>query len=518
MSKFYKAVELATALQAYAVRQKSDKTSDVNRLIQESNLRKTSFDKLFPAMFSLHGRDISEAINKAVKDKDITATAAKVALSGINNAMRDIANRYPIMDTSVFNQVDIILSDFITEFNVGGADTLSKDKVARMEVHLLRLKELFKQPYIVAYYEGSENKAPSLKVAHNSFSNLRDIINNKIKDAVSKELQANNITNSKLKDPTFLTTKIINWGHTQTDNTIITGKLLAEILSAKNVLSRVSNGNEIFEIISKDFLEQTGQEKTVIKLHQGDLTKGDPNVLQLVISSGYFQSAIVQNRRENQQDLGQLEKKWSFADAVGRTNLLKVLGVSSIQNLMGMLLRVRSSPSVLENISSVVVAAVKGKTHRSTAKTVSLLNNSTPIVKRKKTLKVSKKTSASGVRQDTVGVLLPSSTVNLASLQILINNNLAAQIEKNMGTGDSRRLLNYRTGRLANSARVEKLAQSREGMITAFYTYMKNPYATFSEGGRQSIPKTRDPKLLISKSIREIAATSVVNRMRAVLS
>jgi hypothetical protein len=53
-------------------------------------------------------------------------------------------------------------------------------------------------------------------------------------------------------------------------------------------------------------------------------------------------------------------------------------------------------------------------------------------------------------------------------------------------------------------------------MITAFYSYMKNPYATFSGGGQQQYPRSRDPKLLISKSIREIAATQVGNRLRAV--
>ena len=86
-----------------------------------------------------------------------------------------------------------------------------------------------------------------------------------------------------------------------------------------------------------------------------------------------------------------------------------------------------------------------------------------------------------------------------------------------MGDGSSRNVLNYRTGRLAESAQVVKLSESRAGMITAFYTYMKNPYATFSEGGRQQNPRSRDPKLLISKSIREIAETQVANRLRAVL-
>lgn len=106
---------------------------------------------------------------------------------------------------------------------------------------------------------------------------------------------------------------------------------------------------------------------------------------------------------------------------------------------------------------------------------------------------------------------------NLARLQNIINAGLQEQIRKNMGTGDRRDVLNYRTGRFAGSARVERLSESRQGMITAFYTYMKNPYATFSRGGLQERPYTRDPKTLISKSIRELAGPLVSNRMRAVL-
>ena len=105
---------------------------------------------------------------------------------------------------------------------------------------------------------------------------------------------------------------------------------------------------------------------------------------------------------------------------------------------------------------------------------------------------------------------------NLTALQTLLDGKLAQQIKQNMGTGSSRTVLNYRSGRLAESAKVERLSESRTGLITAFYSYMKNPYATFSQGGRQSSPTSRDPKLLISKSIREIAQEQVANRMRAV--
>lgn len=106
--------------------------------------------------------------------------------------------------------------------------------------------------------------------------------------------------------------------------------------------------------------------------------------------------------------------------------------------------------------------------------------------------------------------------LSLANLQFLLNAGLAQRIKQNMGTGNAKNVLNYRTGRFANSAKVERITQSRDGMLSAFYSYMKYPYQTFEPGFRQGNPSSRDPKLLISKSIREIASAAVQNRMRAV--
>lgn len=108
-------------------------------------------------------------------------------------------------------------------------------------------------------------------------------------------------------------------------------------------------------------------------------------------------------------------------------------------------------------------------------------------------------------------------SINLLDLRMLIDQHLQDVVSANMGDGTRRDILNYRTGRFASSVKLTGLSQSRQGMITAFYTYMKYPYATFSSGGRQQYPTSRDPKLLISKSIREIAAEKVSNRLRAVL-
>jgi hypothetical protein len=116
-------------------------------------------------------------------------------------------------------------------------------------------------------------------------------------------------------------------------------------------------------------------------------------------------------------------------------------------------------------------------------------------------------------------IKVPDRTVilDLISLQNLLNSLIVEKVKENMGSGNRRDILNLRTGRLAESVKIKRMSQSREGMITAFYSYMRNPYGTFSEGGQQQIPKSRDPKILISKSIREIAQTKIDNRLRAVL-
>ncbi len=179
-----------------------------------------------------------------------------------------------------------------------------------------------------------------------------------------------------------------------------------------------------------------------------------------------------------------------------------------------------ASPTMQEYIAGSIVDTLLGR------KPKKLVKSST-VSKKDKDLRVPvlKKTKLTNALSATVSsgglkFQVPKPTVsltNLVPLQNLINANLADQIKKNMGDGNRRDVLNLRTGRLAESAKVERMSESRAGMITAFYSYMKNPYATFSEGGRQQYPRTRDPKLLISKSIREIAQQQVANRLRAVL-
>ena len=178
---------------------------------------------------------------------------------------------------------------------------------------------------------------------------------------------------------------------------------------------------------------------------------------------------------------------------------------------------------IVENTRNKIVSALSGKLK--VLKKHSPVKGSVPM--RDKTLPKPTNTEVKGTSKSkissnktTVKVVkeptnISTNTVNLTSLQSLINSHLQNVISANMGDGSSKRILNYRTGRFAGSAKVETMSQSRQGMITAFYSYMKNPYQTFEPGFKQGSPNTRDPKLLISQSIREIAATRVGNQLRA---
>lgn len=178
-----------------------------------------------------------------------------------------------------------------------------------------------------------------------------------------------------------------------------------------------------------------------------------------------------------------------------------------------------ASPSLSEYINDLLVENLKGK------KSPRVVKSSTAKGKGKVKTHALLKTDAKLTGKSKSGGLKAKADkattskeagLDLLSLTNLINSQLQDVISANMGNGSSRNVLNYRTGRFASTVQVERLTSSRDGFITAFYSYMKNPYATFSAGGRQATPTSRDPKLLIAKSIREIAQQAVTNKLRAV--
>jgi hypothetical protein len=175
-----------------------------------------------------------------------------------------------------------------------------------------------------------------------------------------------------------------------------------------------------------------------------------------------------------------------------------------VANLEKMALRLESSPSNMKMIEDHISDTLHGK------KTTRKYSGKSKKVSRKKKFKVNtqivklKKTMAGSNTDDEQEV------TNYIGIRNLINASLPDVVRANMGSP----ALNNRTGRFANSVKVESIAPSRGRLISIFYSYMNNPYQTFEPGFAQG-SSDRDPRNVIRKSIREIASGLMEEKFRS---
>ena len=468
---------------------------------------RVSLDTYFPTIFSIHGRDVLDVLDNSGLSKDERALVFNAFNSMINRLGKELtelseSNLQGIIDKykSFIDRYNAAIEEDNNTILASKATALNKD----ISKFSLWLQDKNKKPYLIYYIQGTNKSLASIKIASYSFSRARAFISAEL----TKELGDSKLSTSF--------DKIFNWGHALVDTGIeqvlSTPKVITTMVSMLPELLTQDSAN----IIVSDFIETTGQSYTKIKLHQGPVTRGSTAALVLAISSGIFQSALVQSTKFNNTQ-SSAERSWSISDLFKRVPAFtKALGLpetASVKDLASKLIKVRASPSLKERIHASILDAVTGKKTNIPASSLSILDNTISIKNIQSSVKVP------SIKRDLKSTPLRNKKgqfLSLASLQTLLNQALHEQIRQNMGTGSDKKVLNYRTGRFASSARVEKITQSREGMLTAFYTYMKYPYQTFEPGFKQGVPTSRDPKLLISKSIRDIATTIVGNRMRAV--
>ena len=95
------------------------------------------------------------------------------------------------------------------------------------------------------------------------------------------------------------------------------------------------------------------------------------------------------------------------------------------------------------------------------------------------------------------------------NLMALLNKELPETVRKNM---QEPALVN-RTGRFADSVKVTDVMQTPKGFPSVGYTYRRDPYEVFEMGsGNVRATPERDPRTLIDRSIREIAAQYAIGR------
>lgn len=204
-------------------------------------------------------------------------------------------------------------------------------------------------------------------------------------------------------------------------------------------------------------------------------------------------------------------------------NIVKAQGLTDPEKL----LKFESSPPMIDLITDEIAKAISGNKKKykdnytgtlKVGKLATLYVNEQAKQKYRddlKKLKLQATAYKAKLKKRQTKRITPGMTIG--NLEAILRAKLALQIKRNMGTGNAENVLNYRTGRFAESATIERATQSRAGMVSVFYNYMRNPYGTFSDGGKQQYPRSRNPKALISKSIREIGTSLAINRMRAVL-
>jgi len=427
-------------------------------------------------------------------------------------------------------EIDILLDAIKTGFRKFGAQTISyitlQEKLKNIVDNgteatvLQRTKALFSVPYKLTGVTGAIG-ATEIYIFPN-FARVGDLlrVNLEIGLSIAEATQGNTGVNS--------IGQILAYGHTavgylDSDGKAVlnfnTPKMIAimfDVISSANDNAKATAIQNSVQAVTS-FATDTRQIETYISLDK----KFSENFIKLFVEVGgnivKFENSLINSRRGSV--LEKTEKRGVNKYVLDRL----AFAFSKTQSVMGSrlaryMLTKKSSPNVIEYSIDLIKSTLEGK------KLPKSKSGSTIKATKKDT--ISKQVVTGGIKAKVkipktpipkTNVPIRAQTTNLISLQNLLDAHLQDVVSANMGDGGRTDVLNYRTGRLAASAKVERLSESREGMITAFYSYMKNPYATFSDGGRQSRPKSRDPKLLISKSIKEIATEKVANRMRTVL-
>lgn len=541
----------------------------LNKLgIASGKFRKGVADTDFPVMYSIHGIDVWNETKSLLAAGTISSEDAVGIVVLFNEVIRRISENEESYPTITPTQI----GNFINSYNTwatkvndavltsGNEEKLTSSQVQELKTEFKSIQKTFAKSWKIYAKPGLptiKNKLNdiqkllgqqqtsqeiytlaleigSVKIATTSFNNFRTKINDTIKETwagyskalkptkdspreeyagIKAELARQGI-NATIKPESL--TKIFNWGHTATQSKtgarqILTAKLLSQLISVRSLTTDNLN------LINLDFQKETGQINTTIKTSSSVTSQDEQTVLELVIESGIFQSVAVQREGYNRVTLGQKEQAYNFQERIKNDpKFRQALGITDVDGLLVNLVNQRASPSFVERIVNVITGNIAGE---KLPQPVTGKKTTSASKKQKYSVLAPKITvNAKAGRTPTVQkVTTVSVESNAPKLQTLLDALLTETIKRNMGTGNRRDILNLRSGRFAESVQVQRVTESRQGAITAFYTYQRNPYATFSRGGKQERPYTRDPKLLISGSIRQIAKQLAINNLRAQL-
>jgi hypothetical protein len=203
-------------------------------------------------------------------------------------------------------------------------------------------------------------------------------------------------------------------------------------------------------------------------------------------------------------------------DSAGEQKLktdLQAILKRGLEKLKGDLVILSGSDSLLTGQKKIVLKVVTDPFRK--IKGAKVKTTSTKIIesKRKETLDVSPKVkkgaavTAGKIRKSRVRKGTKRKATNPLSMLALLNKDIGLTVANNMYNPR----LNLQSGRFAESVRITDVTITARGFPSVGYTYDKFPYQTFEPGYAQG-DVNRDPRVLIDKSIRELATQFAVGR------
>lgn len=283
-------------------------------------------------------------------------------------------------------------------------------------------------------------------------------------------------------------------GHADTETGGVASSSL-RLLSAERLISSGNLNKE--DKIQLTSIVQTLKDSVELTISHEDLVDSDGNLLKQYIPILTYQQAWVNQSQSNDTESGLIE---------------------SFQRSLGDIATNKSSLSLTEKIASVIFYNLAGeplpnkktkgrknKTEKSESK-----GKKRESFKKKSSIPVIKGTGIKSAGLKPANKKRSSAGRELFSLATLLNKQLPNTVRKNMGPPG----LENVTGRFANSVRITDISRTAQGYPSIGYTYNKMPYQVFEVGmGRAGWATTeRDPRKLIDRSIRELAAGMAIGR------
>lgn len=317
-----------------------------------------------------------------------------------------------------------------------------------------------------------------------------------VKTAILKELESSKVITKAQR------TRVqgdIHKGHGVRGTAVSQVQIANALMTASNLDIGGKSGIEYLKENLNSFFEVSNTPTNI----QEEIVQLTTRYNQIVTKDGklkanYASIIDFQSGSENISD-SSLEKKIksvfrTFITDFAQKDLLKTKGSSTLEDKIEAVI----IAEITKNIKTAKVSkstkatklVSKGKTSVKGTKT-----KSTATVRAAGTLKTPKrKTKGSGFSQ--------------TKLYAALNTKISNVVAKNMGDP----ALNYRTGRFANSVQITDVTTTKMGFPSVGYTYQLYPYQTFEPGFAQG-DVDRDPRKLIDRSIREIAAELLIGRL-----